>query len=82
MTAAGVARTVAAMGERLIQWSIVLVVAGAGAVAIVTDADGWADYVVLGVIIMTWFGFALTVAPRLYARRRRTISRTSEGGSR
>jgi hypothetical protein len=68
------------MGERLVQWAIVLAVAIAGAYAVLSNVDGWEDYVVMGVLLMTTFGFALAVAPKLYARRRRTISRSSEGG--
>jgi hypothetical protein len=68
------------MGERLVQGAIVLAVAIAGSYAVLSNVDGWEDYVVMGVILMTTFGFALAVAPRLYARRRRTISRSSEGG--
>ena len=82
MTGGGGGRTVPVMGERLIQWAIVLAVAIAGGYVVVTTADGWEDYVVLGVVVLTGFGFAQTVAPRLYARRRRTISRSSEGGTR
>lgn len=80
MTWAATDRTVAPMSERVIQWGIVLAVAVAGGFAIVREADGWEDYVVLGVIIMTSFGFALAVAPKIYSRRKRTISRSSEGG--
>lgn len=42
------------------------------------SADGWADWVVFGVIIVTFLGFAIAVKPAIYARRKRTISR--EGG--
>lgn len=81
MTGGAAVRTVTFMGERLIQGAIVLAVAIAGGYAVVSSADGWEDYVVMGVILLTSFGFALAVAPRLYARRRRTISRSSEGGA-
>ena len=70
------------MGEKLIQVAIVLGVAIAGGYAVISEADGWEDYVVMGVLLTTTFGFALAVAPKLYARRTRTISRSSEGGSR
>lgn len=70
------------MGDRLIQVVIVLGVAVAGGYAVVSEADGWEDYVVMGVLLTTTFGFALAVAPKVYARRRRTISRSSEGGPR
>ena len=65
--------------ERVIQGAIVLAVAIAGAYAVLSNVDGWEDYVVMGVFIMTTFGFAIAVAPKLYARRKRTISRSSEG---
>ena len=81
MTEDRVALRVAGMGERLVQGAIVLAVAIAGAYAVLSNVDGWEDYVVMGVFLMTTFGFALAVAPKLYARRRRTISRSSEGGS-
>ena len=61
------------------QVTIVLAVAIAGAYAVLSNVDGWEDYVVIGVFLVTMFGFALAVAPRLYARRKRTISRSSEG---
>jgi membrane protein implicated in regulation of membrane protease activity len=70
------------MGEKLIQGAIIGVVAIAAAVVIAWDADGWADYVVMGAFLVLALGFAIAVSPRLYARRRRTISRSSEGGSR
>jgi len=70
------------MGERLVQWAIVLAVAIAGGYAVLSNVDGWEDYVVMGVILMTTLGFAIAVAPRVYARRHRTISRSSEGGPR
>ena len=67
------------MGERLIQVAVVLAVAIGAAYVVLTNVDGWEDYVVVGVFILTMFGFALAVAPKLYARRKRTISRSSEG---
>ena len=80
MTAAVPAGMVCDMGDKLIQVAIVLGVAVAGGYAVVSEADGWEDYVVMGVLLTTTFGFALAVAPKLYARRDRTISR--EGGPR
>jgi hypothetical protein len=44
---------------------------------LVTSADGWADWVVFGVIVVTAYGFAVAVSPRIFARRKRTISRES-----
>jgi hypothetical protein len=81
MQCQGNGRTVVSMGERLIQVGIVLAVAIAGGYAVISEADGWEDYVVMGVLLTTTLGFAIAVAPKLYARRTRTISRSSEGGS-
>jgi hypothetical protein len=44
---------------------------------LVTSADGWADWVVFGVIVVTAYGCAVAVSPRIFARRKRTISRES-----
>lgn len=45
---------------------------------VVSNADSWADWVVFGVLVLTTFGFAVAVAPRIYARRERRISRDSD----
>ena len=45
---------------------------------VIWSADGWADWVVFGVIVMTGLGAAIAVSPKLYARRKRTISRSSD----
>lgn len=66
------------MRQRVVQLAIVGVVAVALAVVVARNADSWADWVVLGVIVLTTFGFAVAVAPNLYARRKRTISRSSQ----
>ncbi len=70
------------MGERLVQGAIVLAVAIAGGYAVLSNVDGWEDYVVMGVLLLTTLGFAIAVAPKVYARRDRTISRSSDGGPR
>jgi hypothetical protein len=66
------------MGERAVQWGIIAAVLAGGAYLVISSADNWADWVVFGVIVITAFGFAVAVAPNLYARRKRTIARTSE----
>lgn len=58
------------------QVGIVLAVAVGLGFLVVRSADGWADWVVFGVIILTTFGFALAIAPNIYAKRKRTISRS------
>lgn len=60
-----------------LQVGIIVAVAIAGGYAIVSEADGWADWVVVGAIIFTTLGFAVAVQPKIYERRKRTISRES-----
>jgi hypothetical protein len=45
---------------------------------VVWSADGWADWVVFGVIVLTAYGAAVAIAPQIYGRRKRTISRASD----
>ena len=68
------------MRDRAAQGLILLGVAIGLGYLVVNSADGWADWVVFGVIVVTAYGFAVAVSPRLFARRKRTISR--EGGPR
>src|SRR5687768_440763 len=49
----------------------------AGIVVVAMDADGWADWVVFGVIVLTTYGFAVAVSPRIFTPRKRDISRES-----
>jgi hypothetical protein len=44
---------------------------------VVNSADGWADWVVFGVIVVTAYGAAVAVSPKLFERRKRVISRES-----
>jgi len=67
------------MRGKAVQGLIILAVAIGLGIVVANTADGWADWVVFGVIIVTTLGFAIAVAPNIYARRRRTISR--QGGS-
>lgn len=66
------------MTDRLVQAFIIGGVAIGGLYLVARGADGWEDWVVFGVILLTSYGFAIAVSPRIYARRKRTISR--EGG--
>lgn len=66
------------MGNRISQVTLLVgVVVGLGYL-VVSSADGWADWVVFGVIVLTTYGAAVAIAPQIYARRKRTISRTSD----
>jgi hypothetical protein len=66
------------MSERAVPTIIVAVLAIGLGYLVVNSADDWSDWVVLGVIILTAIGFAIAVAPNIYARRKRTISRSSD----
>ena len=63
--------------ERAAQAVLLLGLAAGLAYLVVNSADGWADWVVFGVIVVTAYGFAVAVSPRLFARRKRVISRES-----
>lgn len=60
-----------------VQVAIIVAVAAGGAWLVISNARGWADWVVFGAIVATSYGFAVAVSPKLYARRNRTISRES-----
>ena len=66
------------MGNRISQLMLLVgVVVGLGYL-VISSADGWADWVVFVVIVITAYGGAVAIAPQIYARRERTISRTSD----
>ncbi len=44
---------------------------------VVRSVDNWEDWIVLGVIVLTAIGAAVAVYPRIFARRKRTITRSS-----
>ena len=45
--------------------------------AVTSSADGWADWVVLGVIIVTFMGFARAAHHRRFPTHKRAFSRES-----
>jgi cobalamin biosynthesis protein CobD/CbiB len=51
---------------------LVLVVAGLGWV-VVSNVDGWADWVVFGVIVLTTLGAARALYERRYPTKKRTF---------
>jgi hypothetical protein len=55
---------------------LAVVVAGLGYL-VVRSVDNWEDWIVFGVIVLTALGAAVAVYPRIFARRRRSISRSS-----
>jgi hypothetical protein len=46
--------------------------------AVMSSMDGWADWVVLGVIVLTTVGAAIAIYPRRYPTKKRTFVRHSE----
>ena len=65
------------MGNRIAQGIFITGLVIAGLVVVALDADGWADWVVFGVIVVTTYGFAVAVSPRMFTPRKRDISRES-----
>jgi hypothetical protein len=63
--------------DRVAQGLFLLGVVVALGYLLFTSADGWADWVVFAAIVLTAYGFAVAVSPRIFARRKRTISRES-----
>jgi hypothetical protein len=55
---------------------LLLVVAGL-AYAVISNADDWSDWVVLGVIALTTVGAAIAIDPPRYPTRKRTFVRHS-----
>ena len=58
-----------------VQVLIVAVVAAVLGYAVVRDADDWADWVVFGVLVLGFFGFAIAVHQRRYPTRKRAYRR-------
>lgn len=61
-----------------VQLLLTIGVAAGLAWLVVTQADGWADWVVFAAIVLTFLGFAIAAHQRVYAPRERSISRTSD----
>ncbi len=55
---------------------LAVVVAGLGYL-VVRSVDNREDWIVLAVIVLTAIGAAVAIYPRIYARRKRTITRSS-----
>ena len=54
-----------------------LIVAGL-AYAVISNADNWGDWVVLGVVALTAVGAAIAIYPRRYPTKKRTFVRRSD----
>ena len=67
-------------GRALVQIAIFVVVAAALGYAVLESADGWADWVVFGVVVCAALGGAIAVWNRQYPvqSKKRTFTRDSE----
>ena len=63
----------------MVQVLVFLAIVAALAWAVLTNMDGWADWVVFGVIVLTTVGAAIAIYPRRYPTRKRTFIRHSDG---
>jgi len=57
---------------------LVILLAAVLAVAVVTVVDGWADWVVLGGILVAVFGMMVAVNRRQYPTRKRSFTKDSD----
>jgi len=57
---------------------LVILLAAVLAVAVVTVVDGWADWVVLGGILVAVIGMAVAVNRRQYPTRKRSFTKDSD----
>lgn len=55
-----------------------IVALGLAAWAVISLAKNWADWVVFGVLVMTFFGAAIAIYPRRYTAKRRTFVKTTK----
>jgi cytochrome bd-type quinol oxidase subunit 2 len=62
---------------RAVQVAVLLAVAAGLGYLVVRSVDNWEDWIVLAVIVLTALGAAVAIYPRIYAKRKRTIARSS-----
>jgi hypothetical protein len=67
-------------GKVIVQWLIIIAVAAGLGYAVTRSANGWADWVVFGVIVMAALGGGIAVWNRQYPAmsKKRTFTRDSE----
>ena len=67
-------------GTVVVQWLIILAVAAGLGYAVTRSANGWADWVVFGVIVCAALGGAIAVWNRQYPAmsKKRTFTRDSD----
>jgi hypothetical protein len=66
------------MARHPLQVTLVALVAAACVYVVFKVAIGWADWVVLGMIVVTGFGAAVAIYPRQYPTRKRAYTRHSD----
>jgi cytochrome bd-type quinol oxidase subunit 2 len=66
------------MGRSPILVIVVALICAACIYAVFKVAAGWADWVVLGMIVLTAFGAAVAIYPRRYPTRKRAYTRRSD----
>ena len=64
--------------DPVVQVLIFLAIVAALAWAVLSSMDGWADWVVFAVIVLTTIGAAVAIYPRRYPTRKRTFIRHSD----
>ncbi len=66
------------MGTRVIQAVVLIAALVIAALIVISLAKNLADWIVFGVIVMTFFGAAIAIYPRRYTARRRTFVKTTK----
>ena len=66
--------------QTVVQAAILVAVIAALAYVVARVSSGWADWVVLGVIVLTVIGAARAIYTRRYPTKKRTFVRTSGPG--
>ena len=65
------------MTGRTVQVTVLAVVVAGLGYLVVRSVDNWEDWIVFGVILLTALGAAIAIYPRMFAKRKRTITRSS-----
>ena len=66
------------MGRNAIQVILVALICAACIYLVFEVAAGWADWVVFGMVVVTFLGAAAAIYPRSYPTRKRSYTRRSD----
>jgi hypothetical protein len=66
------------MRSRAFQGIVLLIALVIASVIVASLAKNFADWIVFGVIVLTFFGAAIAIYPRRYTAKRRTFVRTTK----